>query len=88
MVSNLLIFLQKKKEWESLDDKILQPILAKAQGGHCIFLLRTFICQTWERKQNSTWFYFHTGNDTKAMSKDVSYDGMIRGHDLEDRSFI
>ena len=86
--TNLLIF-SKKQEWEYFDDKkILQPILAKAQDGHWIFLLRTFICQTWERKQNSTWFYFHTGNDTKAMSKDVSYDGMIRGHDLEDRSFI
>ena len=80
----------RKKEWEYFDDKkILQPILAKAQDGHWIFLLRTFICQGWERKQNSTWFYFHTVNDTfQAISKDVSYDGMIRGHDLEDRSFI
>ena len=53
------------------------------------FLLRTFICQAWERKQNSTWFYFHTGNDTtQAISKDVSYGSRIRGHDLEDGSFI
>ena len=42
-----------------------------------------------KKKQNSTWFYFHTVNDTfQAISKDVSYGSMIHGHDLEDRSFI